>query len=262
MTADPDSDARRMARFFEIFESVPRGGPGDPASTGRALAMMADLPAQPRVLDLGCGPGAGSSNLADLTGGRVTALDLHAPFVGQQAAAARAAGLSRRLDPLCADMRAAPFLDGAFDLVWSEGALYSIGFRQGLDLCARLVRPGGYVAASEVVWTVDAPPDQVYRWWTTQYADIASIDEKASIFSGAGLEIVGHFTLPREAWASCFYEPVKARLVEFRRAWSGDAIGLEVLAEFDAEIEMYERWGHTYGYEFFIARRSRGQSRL
>jgi SAM-dependent methyltransferase len=217
--------------------------------------MMTDLRADPRVLDLGCGPGDGSSNLADLTGGHVTAVDLHLPFVKQQAEAARAAGLSHRLDPVCADMRAAPFLDGAFDLIWSEGALYSIGFRQGLDLCARLVRPGGYVAASEAVWTVDAPPDEVRRWWHAEYPDIAPIAEKASDVAGAGLEIVGHFTLPSDAWTVCYYEPIKARLVEFRRAWSGDAVGLEVIAELNEEIEMYERWGHTYSYEFFVGRR-------
>jgi SAM-dependent methyltransferase len=255
MTAELDPDARRMARFFEIFESVPRGGPGDPESTRRALAMMVDLPAQPRVLDLGCGPGAGSSNLASLTGGRVTALDLHAPFVVQQASAARAAGLSHRLDAVCADMRAAPLAASAFDLVWSEGALYSIGFRHGLELCARLARPGGYVAASEVVWTVDAPPDEVHRWWYAVYPDIAPIAEKAAAVTGAGLEILDHFTLPRDAWMVHFYEPMKARLGEFRRAWSGDAVGLAVIAELDAEIDMYERWSHVQGYEFFVARR-------
>ena len=34
-----------------------------------------------------------------------------------------------------------------------------------------------------------------------------------------------------------------------------DDPGPEVLAEFDTEIEMFERWGHTYSYEFFVARR-------
>jgi SAM-dependent methyltransferase len=218
--------------------------------------MMADLPARPRVLDLGCGPGAGSSTLARLSGGRVAALDLHAPFVLQQSAAAREAGLSHCLDPVCADMRAAPFAAGAFDLVWSEGALYSMGFREGLALCARLVTPGGYVAASEVVWTVAEPPDEVRRWWHAEYPDIAPIAEKAAAVTGAGLEIIGHFTLPREAWTVSFYEPMKARLGEFRRAWSGDVVGLAVIAELDAEIDMYERWSHVQGYEFFVARRS------
>ena len=255
MADSSDADARRRARFFEIFESVPRGGPGDPASTRRALAVMTDLPAQPRVLDLGCGPGAGSSNLANLTGGRVTALDLHAPFLAQQAEAARAAGLSHRLDPVCADMRGAPFAAGVFDLVWSEGALYNLGFREGLSLCRRLARPGGYIAASEAVWTVPDPPGEIHQWWAAQYPDIAPISEKADAVAGAGLHLVGHFTLPREAWWDHLYGPIRARLEELRQKWADDEAGLSVIAEFDTEIEMYERWGHAYGYEFFVARR-------
>ena len=70
-----------------------------------------------------------------------------------------------------------------------------------------------------------------------EYPDIAPIAEKASAVTGSGLEIVDHFTLPREAWTSHFYEPMKARLGEFRRAWSGDAVGLTVIAELDAEID-------------------------
>jgi len=252
---DPDRDVRRWARFFEIFETVPRGGPGDPESTRRALAMMTHMPAQPRALDLGCGPGGGSANLADLTGGRVTALDLHAPFVVQQAAAARPLGLAPRLDPVCADMSAAPFPPAAFDLVWSEGALYTIGFRAGLDVCRRLAKPGGYIAVSEAVWTVPDPPGEVARWWTAQYADIASIDAKAATVSDAGIDLIGHFTLPRTAWWEHFYVPIKKRLDECRRAWASDGPGLEAVAEFDTEIEMFERWGHTYSYEFFVARR-------
>jgi len=140
-----------------------------------------------------------------------------------------------------------------------------MGFREGLGLCARLVSPGGYVAASEVVWTVAAPPDEIRRWWDAQYPDIASVADKAAAVWSAGLEIVGHFTLPRRAWTLHFYAPVKARLEELRRAWIGDAAGLDVIAEIDAEIAMYERWGHTHGYEFFVARRPqewRGQSRV
>ena len=44
--------------FFEVFEPLPRQGPGNLASAERALALCADLPASPRVLDLGCGSGA------------------------------------------------------------------------------------------------------------------------------------------------------------------------------------------------------------
>jgi SAM-dependent methyltransferase len=217
--------------------------------------MLADLPARPRVVELGCGPGSGSTNLAALTGGRVTALDLHAPFAAQQAAAARRAGLARRVDPVCADMRAAPFRPASFDLVWSEGALYSVGFRAGLEICLRLARPGGYIAVSEAVWTVPDPPDEIYQWWTAQYADIASVDDKLTAVAETGIDVVGHFTLPRAAWWDQLYLPMKACLEPLRRKWAGDEAGLGVIAEFEGEIAMFERWGHTYGYEFFVGRR-------
>jgi len=38
----------------------------------------------------------------------------------------------------------------------------------------------------------------------------------------------------------------------------GDRPGLELIAEFDTEIQMFERWGHTSSYEFFVARRPLG----
>ena len=258
MTDEIDLEARRWARFFEIFERVPRGGPGDPDSTRRALALMTDLPARPRVLDLGCGPGGGSATLAGLTGGHVMALDLHAPFVAQQAAAARQPGVAARVDPVCADMRAAPFAPAAFDLIWSEGALYSIGFGAGLEVCLRLAKAGGYIAVSEAVWTVPDPPPEVFHWWTAQYAGIASIDATAGAVVSAGFDLVGHFTLPRAAWWDHYYAPIRARIEDKRHTWATDAEGLGVLSELDTEIAMFDRWGHTYGYEFFVARRPRG----
>jgi SAM-dependent methyltransferase len=245
-------------RFFELYEDLPRGGPGDPESTRRALALMPDLPARPRVLDLGCGPGRGSAELAVLTGGHVTALDRRAPFLRQQAAAARAEGLGGRFDAVCADMRAAPFAPASFDLVWSEGALYNIGFREGLEVCRRLVNPGGYAAVSEAVWTVPDPPDEIRRWWNAQYPDIASAEEKTETVAASGFDVVAHFTLPRAAWEDHYYAPIEQRLAGLRAAWDDDEAGLEVIAELDSEIAMFERWGHTYSYEFFVGRRTRG----
>jgi SAM-dependent methyltransferase len=244
-------------RFFEVYESLPRGGPGDPGSARRALALMNDLPAGPRVLDLGCGPGRGSTELARLTGGRVTALDRRAPFVRQQAAAARQSGLANRLDPICADMRAAPFAAASFDLVWSEGALYNVGFVEGLVVCRDLVRPGGYVAVSEAVWTVADPPDEIRDWWHAAYPEIASIEAKAADVAGAGLDVIAHFTLPASAWSDCYYSPIRERLSALRTAWARDEYGLAVMAELDTEMAMFERWGHTYSYEFFVGRRPR-----
>jgi SAM-dependent methyltransferase len=254
MGEDAATDARMWARFFELYELMPRGGPGDPASARRALGLMTRVPARPQILDLGCGPGRGSTDLASLTGGRVVALDLHLPFVASQRAAESVVPPATCVLPVCADMRAAPFAEACFDLVWSEGALYSIGFRHGLEVCRRLVKPDGYVALSEAVWTVPDPPDEIRRWWTAEYPDMGSVQEKTAAVEAAGFDIVDHFTLPPVAWRDYYYVPLRAQAEERRRAWANDEAGLRVIAMVETEIAMYERWGHTYSYEFFVAR--------
>jgi SAM-dependent methyltransferase len=260
VTSNDAADGRMWARFFELYEALPRGGPGDPESARRALSLMTGLSAHPRILDLGCGPGRGSVALAELTGGHVTAFDLHLPFVTGQSLAARRERLADCVLPVCADMGAAPFAEASFDLVWSEGALYSIGFRNGLDACRRLAKPGGYIAVTEAVWLVPDPPEEIHRWWTAEYPDIASIEEKAAVVASAGFDMVGRFTLPPAAWREHYYAPLRERAAALRQAWANDDAGRAVLAQVDTEIAMCERWGHTYGYEFFVARRAAAAS--
>jgi len=250
-----NEEIRTRALFMEIFRNLPRAGPGDPASTRRALELMPRLPRQPRVLDVGCGPGAGTLELANLTGGRVTAFDLHLPFVARLSSRAKKAGVAGRIAVLCADMRTPPFPAESFDLVWSEGALYGIGFPEGLAVCRDLTRPGGYVAASEAVWTVPNPPGEVRQWWEDEYPAIASILDKSADVVRAGLELVGHFTLPSSAWLEHYYAPMRERLAQLRREWADDPAGIRLIQMHEHEIGMYERFGHAYGYEFFVATR-------
>ena len=52
--------------FFELFEGLPRQGPGNRASAERALGLCRGLPPAPAVLDLGCGVGGQTLHLAEL----------------------------------------------------------------------------------------------------------------------------------------------------------------------------------------------------
>ena len=65
--------------FLEVFESLPRQGPGNRDCAAKALALCSDLPPSPVVLDLGCGVGGQTFHLAELTSGSIVALDSHTP---------------------------------------------------------------------------------------------------------------------------------------------------------------------------------------
>ena len=158
-------DERLTNLFYEIFESIPRQGPGDAQSTARALALCSGLPPRPRVLDLGCGAGLQTLELARLTGGDVTGVDTHPAFLERLRAAARRQGLDGRVRAVAGDMRDLPFPDASFDLVWCEGAVYNMGFPEALRSWRRLLAPGGCLAMSDSAWLLPDPPEPCRELW-------------------------------------------------------------------------------------------------
>jgi ubiquinone/menaquinone biosynthesis C-methylase UbiE len=127
--------------FFEIHSGLPREAPGDDASTARAFDFVHGLPPEPDVLDIGCGPGAQTLVLAGLTRGRITAVDVHAPFLDDLRSRAKRPGVAGRIQAVRASMFSLPFVDASFNLVWSEGAIYLMGFDKGLAGWRRVLRP-------------------------------------------------------------------------------------------------------------------------
>jgi len=257
MTPSPDLETRLRARLFEFFAGMPRGGPGNLAATHRALALVGPLPRHARVLDLGCGPGTRSRTLAALTGGRVTAFDVHAPFVAHQCAHTGPPTAPGSLNGVCGDMREPPLAAAAFDLVWAEGSLYSVGFENGLRVCATLVAPGGALVASEAVWTVPDPPDEIRRWWAAEYPAIGTIAQKTAAVVAAGFHLLGQFTLPVSAWRDDYYAPIRRSTAELRAVWAGDEAGSMLLDQLEHEATMNDRFGDNYSYEYLVARRPR-----
>jgi SAM-dependent methyltransferase len=243
--------------LFEVFEALPRGGPGDAETTRRALQLVAGLPQRPRVLDLGCGPGpAATLELARrIEGARVVGLDLHEPFAREVGRSARATGLGDRVFGVRADMAAPPFAPASLDLVWSEGALYQVGFAHGVRLCHDLLRSGGRLVCSEAVWLRDDPPEELRRFWEREYPGISGIEATLERVRSAGLSLVGHFTLPASAWWTDLYTPMEARLGTLRLRHAGDAAALAALDGMQAEIDLHRRHGDSYGYEMIVARR-------
>ncbi|MGD9703904.1 MAG: cyclopropane-fatty-acyl-phospholipid synthase family protein [Acidimicrobiia bacterium] len=242
--------------FFEVFEALPRQGPGDRTSTAGALALCDGLPSAPSILDLGCGVGAQTLHLAELTDGSIVAVDNHAPFIDRLGVVAAERGLAIRIRPLLADMAAAGLPPASFDLVWSEGALYQLGLDAALRLCADLLRPGGYLAFTDAVWRRDDPPAEVRASFDGDYPAMGSVDDVVAVIVRSGLELVDHFTLRDEAWWHDFYTPLQARVRELRGIHAADPEALEVLDQLDAETEMRRRYGGYYAYEFFVARRA------
>lgn len=241
--------------FFEVHRDMPRQGPGSDASTLRALRLAGHLPKPPDILDIGCGPGEQTLCLARATGGHVTAVDTHQPFLDDLAARAAAAGLSERIIPRNQSMFELTDPDGAYDLVWCEGAVFIMGFEAGIRAWRRLLRPGGALGLSECVWLTETPPEEARVFWESEYPALTSVEDNLALLARSGYRVLGHFILPASDWMDGYYLPIRARLAALRPLHAGDPGAEEVFAMEEREIRMYEEHGDSYGYAFFVARR-------
>ncbi len=238
--------------FYRFFESMPRQGPGCPGGTRKAFSYLPLLPLDARVLDIGCGSGAQTWDLAALTTGKITATDNHQPFLDAIAARAERDDPQGRITTICASMDNLPFEPWQFDLIWSEGAIFIMGFEQGLKTWKPLVKKGGYLVVSDAAWFEPNPPQELVQWWEMEGYIPLTEPEKTEQVRNAGLELLAMYRLPEAGWWDNYYVPMLERVVKFRTAYGKDPALSQMLDSFDKEAKMYRKYRRYYGYTFFI----------
>ncbi|WP_312858330.1 class I SAM-dependent methyltransferase [Pseudonocardia pini] len=230
--------------FWKAHTGLPREAPGSAATTA-LLLRLAGAESAARILDLGCGTGASSIPLARLTGGEVTAVDLHEPFLAELE---RTRG-ELPVRTLKASMDDLPLPAGAFDLVWAEGSAYIVGFDRALELWRSLLAPGGALVLTEAEWLTDHPSAGAREFWAAGYPAMRTTAGNVAAALAAGWTVAATYVLPDADWAA-YYGPLAARIEELRAA-GADPAGL---AEVGYEMEVRERFGADYGYTGYVLR--------
>lgn len=243
--------------LIDLYRYLDRQGPGSPQDTLRALDLVRPFAGRsPAVADIGCGTGGQTLTLAGQLPGTLVAVDLFPSFLAELETRAAARGWGDRIRTLAASMDALPFEPETFDLIWSEGAVYHIGFEKGVRLWREFLRPGGYLAVSEITWTTHDRPAELEAFWREEYPEIDTAANKIRILADQGYILSGYFELPPESWLDHYYRPLAATFPAFLARQGHSEAAQAVVRACRAEIELYERNRAHYSYGFYVARRA------
>jgi len=145
-----ETELRLLIDFHLLAQ---RQGPGSDTDTLRALDFVNQMSVPNlNIADIGCGTGAQTMVLAHKLNGNITAVDLFPEFLDILRRQAAEQGVSDRINTLQASMDNLPFSSDSLDLIWSEGAIYNIGFEAGITYWKSFLNSGGFLALSELTW--------------------------------------------------------------------------------------------------------------
>ncbi len=233
-----------------------RQGPGSDEDALKALNMTGlDDKMKLKIADIGCGTGAGTLLLADKLNAEIYAVDFLKPFLDEMMLRANKSGVAEKIKPLAKSMDELDFAVEELDLLWSEGAIYNIGFENGIRIWKKFLKPGGHIVLSEITWLTKDRPLEITEHWLGEYPEIDLASNKIRILEDNDFELQGYFTLPEKSWIDNYYRPIIDEFDSFLERNNNVPAAIEIVESEKHEIELYNKYKKYLSYGFYIARK-------
>ena len=244
--------------IFKIFESFPRQGAGDDEHTKKAFSLIAKPPEGGYdILDVGCGNGAQTMALARLCPScRITATDIHQPFLDALEEKIIAGDFSKRVKTLCASMDDLPFEEGSFDIIWAEGCSSIIGIENAVRYWKKFLKQGGYIMISDIFWFTETPSDEAREFFGENHPAMMIEEKGFEIIQKAGLELVGSFRLPTQVWEESFYGRMREKFGELEELYADDEGALVIIEGLKKQIQIFEKYSEEFGNTYYVMKKS------
>jgi len=239
----------------EYFTNLKRQGPGSPEVTIKALSFIDNLNDGSLITDIGCGSGGQTMVLAQHAPGSITGIDIFPAFINLFNQNAIELNLQDRVKGIVKSMDDLPFKDEELDLIWSEGAIYNIGFERGLNEWRKFLKTGGYIAVSEGTWFTEERPTEIEAFWMDAYPEIDTISNKVNQMQKAGYIPVAAFILPENCWTENYFAPKVDADALFLEKNTGNKAAEEFIANQRHEARLYKKYKAYYGYVFYIGKK-------
>ena len=221
----------REETIFQVDKDLIREGLNK--YTRKAFHVLPELD-KPRILDVGCGSGVPTMELASLSNGQIVGLDINQLLLDRLKRKIERAGLSGRVKTMKCSMLDMDFPEESFDIIWAEGSISIIGFKKGLEEWRRFLRPNGFLVVHD---------------------EIGNITEKLEQVSSCGYELLEYFTLDEDIWWIEYFGPLEKQINEIRAKHANDSKALMALDDGQREIDMFKKNPRLNCSAFFVMRK-------
>ncbi|MFC1870075.1 class I SAM-dependent methyltransferase [Chloroflexota bacterium] len=202
--------------------------------TRKAFRMLPQID-RPIILDIGCGAGIPTLELARLSQGEVIGIDIDQPALDEFNRKIEKARLTHRIRSVNCSMFDMDFPDERFDIIWSEGSIYAIGFERGLREWKRLLKPGGFIVIHD---------------------EQGNIGGKLKQISNCGYDLLGYFILSKETWWAEYFAPLEKWIAESGTRYTDDPKILEELHQAQIELDMFNKNPERNSSVYFVMKKN------
>jgi len=242
--------------LIDLHKHAVRQGPGGEAETKQALELAGLDRSHPlKIADIGCGTGASTILLAKELNAEITAVDFLSEFLDELQSKANDHGVADKITTLNCTMDALPFATDEFDVIWSEGAIYNMGFEAGVSAWNRFLKPGGKLIVSEITWLSATRPHELQSYWEKEYSQIDVASSKIGVLERHGYSPEAYFFLPKHCWLENYYRPIQNRLDKFLERHGQSAQAKAIVEVEKDEIALYKKYSDYYSYGVYVAKK-------
>jgi ubiquinone/menaquinone biosynthesis C-methylase UbiE len=208
--------------------------------TRKAFQMLPKLE-KPRILDIGCGSGVPTIELAKLSDGEIIGIDINQSLLDELNRKTKEEGFSSRVKTVKCSLFEIDFPDESFDIIWAEGSIWIIGFEKGLKEWNRLLKPNGFLVVHD---------------------EIKTVSNKIKKIPSCGYKLVDYFSLPEDAWWTKYCRPLEIRIKELRMKYKNNSDALKAIENCKNEIDLVKRNPKEHSSAFFVMQKSQNLDAL
>lgn len=242
--------------IVDFHKDAERQGPGSVEDTIKALNFIdVNKNQKLNIADIGCGSGGQTITIAQNIEGQIFAVDLFPEFLEILNSRSEKLGLQEKITTVQASMEDLPFGKEEFDIIWSEGAIYNIGFEAGIKNWRNFLKKGGHLCVSDIAWITGLRPKEIEEYWKRECPEIDTAANKVTVLENNGFTSVQYFILAQSSWIDTYYKPMEKKFSAFLEKHEHSEMAITVVDEHIQEIKTYQKFKEYFSYGFYVAKK-------